>query len=362
MKGVRMRKITLLIMYIFSVMAGISQISITSDEIVDEGDVILQANDTDPDPSILPGDAGANVSWDFSALGELSVDTSYFIDPSNTPFGSSFPEANLAMETSDTGFLYMVKNPDKMSWIGMFFKMESRAAQNIREKEWVRVDVVPEDIFAEFPIEFGNIIDESYYMMFEVSSSDPDIDSIRFKMDRVESGEIDAWGQLTLPLGTYNVLRSHISSLTYDSIWFKSAGVWTFAFASSDETETYNWWSDDPGTGFVIATLNLTGSGVVTSATYIKDEVIQNIHEYASAELALELYPNPVESHLNIKFEKDFDGQIKVMDLTGQIVKENQISGNQVILKMEDLPSGLYIYEVSKNKGLSMYAGKIVKR
>ena len=349
-----MRKFTLLILGIIATMVTYGQISITSAEIIGAGDVIIQANDEDPDASIVPGDAGANIEWDFSALAETSLDTLNFMDPDQTPYGGDFPEANLAMTVTDSGYFYMNKNTQQMSWIGMVMEIDTLGM--------IMADVVPEDVVAEFPIEFGNMYSGSHYIMFDLESDEPEIDSIRFKMSTEKSNEVDAWGQVTLPMGTFNALRVHETRTTIDSIWVKTAIGWMFTYSFQSESESYSWWSDDPGTGFVIATLDMENETEVSSATYMKTEVIGDIHELGFESYNLNAYPNPVENRLNISLSKDFDGLVKVMDLTGQTVKEKQISGDQVILKMEDLPSGLYIYEVSKNSGLRVYTGKIVKR
>lgn len=337
-------------------MAGLNygQISITSAEIVGAGDVIIQANDENPDASIVPGDAGANVEWDFSALAETGVDTLNFLDPDQTPYGGDFPEANLAMTVTDSGYFYMNKNTQQMAWIGMVMEMDTLGQVN--------TEVVPEDVVAEFPMEFGNMYSGSHYIMFELASEEPSIDSIRLKMSTEKSNEVDAWGQVTLPMGTYNALRVHETRTTIDSIWIKTFIGWTYAYSFQSESESYSWWSDDEGTGFVIATLSMENETDVSSATYMKNEVIGNIGEQGFSEFNLKTYPNPVKSQCNILVSENLHGKIQILDLAGQVIAQKRIDGDQVSFQMGDIPSGLYIYEIISDNGQQLNTGKIVKR
>jgi hypothetical protein len=64
-----------------------SQIVITSDEILGIGDEVVQAFDNSPDPTVVPGDPGENIFWDFSALFADEIDTLNFMDPASTQIG-----------------------------------------------------------------------------------------------------------------------------------------------------------------------------------------------------------------------------------------------------------------------------------
>src|ERR1051326_4256836 len=78
-----------------------AQITITMADIAGIGKVIKQATDTTP--TISPGTAGTNQTWNFSALAQHSLDTLTFTNPYWTPFQSSFPTSNLAIEQGPNG-------------------------------------------------------------------------------------------------------------------------------------------------------------------------------------------------------------------------------------------------------------------
>ena len=350
-----MKKLILLFISLLTAGIATSQIVITSAEVVGQGDVVVQAYDDDPDPSIQPGDAGANISWDFSALVEGEVDTLHFINPDDTPYGGEYPSANLAMTISDSGYFYMEKNSDKMAWIGMVTDFDTLGMMN--------VPVVPEDIVADFDMEYGNTLDESFYLLLQFEGTVPQVDSIRMKMTTESSSEIDAWGEVTLPMGTYNALRVHETATSTDSIWIKTALGWTFTSATESSSESYSWWSDDPGTGFVLATLSMDEEDrQATNVTYMKTEVIQDVEEVAFNAEDVNVFPNPVSDVLNISFTQEMNGAIQIIDLTGRTVESRNINSTFMSVDLANEPEGIYFYRILNEADMPLHTGKVVKK
>ncbi|NOX85239.1 MAG: hypothetical protein GXO86_04635, partial [Chlorobi bacterium] len=96
------------------------QIVMTNDDVAPAGTAIFLANDTLPAEEIVPGDAGADKSWNFSNVTAHTIDTIYFILPSSTPYDNEFPEANFALNfVADSSFIYTIRDENKLSMIGM---------------------------------------------------------------------------------------------------------------------------------------------------------------------------------------------------------------------------------------------------
>ncbi len=350
-----MRKLILLLFGLLIGHFSYSQIVVTSTEVVGEGDIVIQSNDEDPDPSILPGEAGAGMNWDFSALAETSLDSMHFVDPSQTPFGGQFPDANLAIDVSDSGYLYVQKNASWMALLGMAIEIDTLGE--------VRADVTPPQSMVEFPLEYGSTYSGTSNMMFSFDYSQPGVDSIRIKMTTAENREADAWGQMTIPMGTYNVLRVHQTATMTDSIWIKTAFTgWTFVSSFVTNVESYNWWSTDAGTGFVIASLSLDEARSIESATYMKSEVTQGTSEFMIDDQAVAIYPNPVENRFNVEFEGDYAGRVQLIDLTGRILEQKELEGRKTSLDMSGMKQGVYFYRILSTDNEAMRTGKLVKR
>jgi len=72
----------------------------------------------------------------------------------------------------------------------------------------------------------------------------------------------------------------------------------------------------------------------------------------------LSVFPNPVQSQLNVQLTltQSMDVNITVMNVTGQVIRQNQyqmINGqNDVVIPTSDLPSGVYMLRLETNDGV----------
>lgn len=77
----------------------------------------------------------------------------------------------------------------------------------------------------------------------------------------------------------------------------------------------------------------------------------------------LQLYPNPFTSSLNLNFNtKEFQNvKFKIFNINGGLVKENNITNEQSQIFLEQLSSGTYFLQVTKdNKVIKIF--KIIKK
>jgi hypothetical protein len=69
------------------------------------------------------------------------------------------------------------------------------------------------------------------------------------------------------------------------------------------------------------------------------------------------LYPNPATNLLNIKFENYGNEliEMEIIDLTGKIVKQEQLTDNQSIINLEDLQRGIYFIKLINEQASSSH-------
>lgn len=72
-----------------------------------------------------------------------------------------------------------------------------------------------------------------------------------------------------------------------------------------------------------------------------------------------EIYPNPAKDIINIKLEKDAEGEIVITNQLGQIVKEAKINCSDIRLQTNDLSSGIYNISISDGNEI-IHNSKIV--
>ena len=67
----------------------------------------------------------------------------------------------------------------------------------------------------------------------------------------------------------------------------------------------------------------------------------------------MSIVPNPVHELLNITLSESQNGIVRVTDVTGRVVQEQQMNGNSVVLNVIALPNGIYSVTVIGNEQVS---------
>ncbi len=350
-----MKRTLLGIMLISFAYIAFGQIIITNNDIMPIGGSLVIAYDTMPAGNIVPGDAGANKIWDFTNVEANNTSTFEAVEPSGLPFADDFPGANYAMQlTEDTldVYTFLDRNSDKMSLLG--FVMES-------EQFTLPWHITPGNTMLDFPVEYQNTYNEMYVEESVFASPQPGADSIKIKSSVVEVTTIDAWGTLTIPLGSYDVLRQKIENTSTDSTFFQIAGNWMFFFASEWSSTSYSWWTNDPSVGFQVFNISMDETGnEVSDISYLFSTTV-GLHETSNVEARV--YPNPVKDVMFIEFEKPMSGEITLLNVQGQLVaKQNVDNTNRIQLSVSQLPEGIYVYRFADHSGNAVSSGKVMKR
>ncbi|MDN5330607.1 MAG: hypothetical protein PWP35_2394 [Bacteroidales bacterium] len=165
----------------------------------------------------------------------------------------------------------------------------------------------------------------------------------------------------TIDLDTYTVADSDLITNPYASVF----GSITSAVIDTLNSKIYFNAGDyfSFGQGFVYTTfgdsLGTFTSGISAEGITIDYQRLEGASTQPTN--ALEIYPNPFISLLNINSSKDVMG-IEIFSLTGQkLVSDMPLNKSQINLNLSGLKSGIYLIKVSMEDGTSL-THKIIKR
>jgi len=352
-----MRKTLLTLSFLLSVsLIGNAQITVTDTNLVGVGDIIYQAGDTVPGSAITPGNAGGNQTWDFSTLQVVDWDTTEFISPVGTPYANMYPNANLCFE-EDGEFYYINKSTSVVELIG--------------------VDNFPINmLLLPLPLTYGlifsdgpnTIMDSSMANMFIPDSLAPfislnplfdKIDSINVTVTLTNDFNVDAWGDVTIPMGTYASLRINAQETTttsFSAYCSNSAGLgggWYLVPQQllPSETETtnrYQWWSNDASVKFVVADLEVDSTGNVIGATFLTIPQASAVAEFANN--TFKVYPIPATYSLNIEANSTDLATYKMYDINGNLILENTFTKSTKV-DLSNIAKCAYLLNISTKKG-----------
>ena len=283
---------------------------------------------------ISPGDAGPNQKWNFTNFVIKDSSTDKWIDPEITPYFNSFPLSNLCL--LDTCYNYYIKNSTSIELVGVVSHNTVITYTN------------PETIL-NFPFTYNSTMSDSFAASVQLDSN------IIYRTGKV-TVKGDAYGVLTLPIGTFNnALRlKHIIDIKDSST--------AYQLALNTEYTIYEWYV--PGKKFYVfkiinSSISIPGYGNLntTTAFYNPGSMLTSV-ALSNNNLPVDYklnqnFPNPFNPSTNISYQLPGSTNVKliVYNILGEEIKvmvnEKQDAGvYQIKFDGTNLPSGEYFYRL----------------
>lgn len=320
--------------FLLSTLCLLASISLHSQPVIDSGFIPSDGDKWEVEffqaTNFSPGPAGANQTWDFGDLDQNAAQSLNFeILPLNSAVGSNlFPDADFCWHLKEFGiYNYYQANMDSMSLMGVV----SASNQDIN---FLTTFNKPEDVI-RFPISYQ----DSYSYISQFTSGIPG--SITFDGEREGTVEIDGFGTLITPFGTYeNVLRMLI--IEKDNL--------------SNITDTqYAWIEADNFTPLMVYNTSTDGEDP-PSLYYSRPLIVNNTKDLLSpSDLDLQILGNPSQDRLQLKIrseERIGSYQIQLISIDGIVVfqramRSDMIKEEQIDIPIQHLSSGPYFIKFS---------------
>lgn len=270
-----MRKIVFFLCLLGSINA-ISQISINATHMPQAGDTLRYSIATLDTAVLLNYDvSGSNLTWDFSGLVPRQQGVREFVSSSQTPYSSSVPN-RIGLLFADTLELGGFSIYDAYNFINASttdFSVDYRGA------------TAPTGLSFPFPTSIelvGSYSDKDEVFQFPLDYNDRDSSTFNFVYNNALLGvyyasygyrinEVDAWGSLTTPYGTFNCIRVVTDMVSFDTVSFSGQN-----FGIPSHTREYQWISDQ----IKIPALKVNGNviaGVFIPTTVEYRDSVRNI-------------------------------------------------------------------------------------
>jgi hypothetical protein len=354
---------------IFSTQA---QITLNSSDVYNLGDMIESAYDTMPSGIIMTPAASTSQTWNFSTLTHNKLDTSFLKNHSSFPGAVNFPSSNLGMTDSsnDSSWLFLTKNAT-----GLFVN-GNHDIQNGQGTSFIGTRT---------KITFPSTYNTSYTGSLNITLAtallgiDPDgsgphgrIDSLKFTRLISYSSVIDAWGNMTTPLGTFPSLRQNETTTNADTTWQLVNGNWEIQSAAvstllgnngiaADTNWTATWWTNDPTTRYPIVKMEYKPDGTASNIRWLKaTPTIVNINETENMNSKVSLFPNPAKNKITISTTFSENKSLQIFDVTGKLITFERFNTESITFSVADYEKGIYFYTINDVNGNVLHANKFV--
>jgi len=288
---------------------------------------------------------GENYNWDFSELETVNQNSQSFIPVSSAPFTYQFffnspfdPDHQASFATAQDGFA--LSEQFTFEDFFAFYKKSETAYSIVGNAGTINGIPLPApsdpvDVIYDLPLDFQAT--GSNYSEWQIQI--PGI--LTYKLKQTRNYEVDGWGTITTPLGSFEALRVKMEIDAIDSIALE---VLSFDFENERNSIEYQWLGIEMGMPILVATESM---GFITSIVFQGEEIV-NLNEISSP--GISVYPNP--SNGMIQIDGELKGSMLLYNSHGQLIETwNTIQANKRI-DLSHLENGIYIIE-NPESGLS---------
>jgi hypothetical protein len=338
-----------------------SQITLTSSDIGSVGDQVIDEEIGWEGPAPM---AGSNQNFNFQGQAGLSFsDTTFFLNPANTPFASDFTTSNIAQGGAGA-FSYFTKSASGFKLDGFAFSIPPIPGIPFSSAPF---KLTPSISVLNFPSTMGqNFTGQATSNRFEFNYDTTlgvfNITKIGVTATLRDTSNIDGFGTADFPGQSIPVLRNlRRQRISFRIQVFASISIFPPAWIDLPAnlipggglpdvyTRDILFWSN--GKKAPVATFNLDTSGNVASCRFQADLLVSNRH-LVSARPAFEFtpYPNPNPGILSWKAEKNIS-ILEIFSVSGKKIKSISVNGFENLIKLDDLENGSYLIKVRDKDG-----------
>lgn len=315
-----------------------AQITIQASDFPSLGAIATHHIDTSVINSV-PGTAGASQTWNFGQANSHFTEQFHVVElPAE--WGGDFPSATQAilLVGSNDYSVYSLQNNG--------YRFHGTYAQDTAVLTSLPLLQYP------FPLSFNDNFSDSANSVSEYGIPAA---IIRTKTKTKLHKQVDGWGTLTTPMGTFQALRVKETTITHDSVFsiLEGSPIPTFNLEEHDTSVKYIWLGKDR---------------LFPLADYLVDiqrfgfyEVINlSVNEVGATALP-EPYPNPVNAGTPVVFSPGAGNfTLRLFDAAGRQLSAKKLDTPTYSMPTYGLPAGTYRYTLVPEKNGRPYAGSII--
>lgn len=339
-------------------LAGFGQITLDNTHFPVSGDQLIMSTSMNFGIDYLS--TGANYTWDFSSLtasgqrftncrpmSEASTLSNLLFGPmAATAYRASYfsPTTDIPLDqitsvlpvTIDDISQFSKNTTAKLTAVGYEFVI---SGQGIPAKS----DTIETQY--EFPLNYGNSYASHGYTDLDMNP----IYDAQWIQHRYRESDVDGWGTITTPYGTFDALRIHHRIQESDSIYISIGGMGTWVGIPVPEAHEYEWRAAEEKEAILrVRTSVILGSEQVTSVEYRDEYNGLGLKDLTSRVI---VYPNPAADQLYVELSEGID-MLEILDQQGRVVATMEGNGAvRLTANVASLGSGLYYARVRTMNG-----------
>ena len=331
-----------------------AQINITSANYYPGAGIFYQNIDTLPVSGIVPGNAGASQTYDFSALHNLPFSTNEMIAPSAGILPGKFPSADVCWHL-DTMYSYFDSSSTKLELLGVAGNLLMNGVNNALVYSNAQTIIT---FPSTYQTAFTDVAAYDNKFAYGALYQGYMVDSVREKETITTTSLIDGWGTVTTPLATsVPCLRQNIVKQSIDSTWAKVVvgGYHYWLNLSGDATSTQSYSYISATNGHMVDIDYYADSNAIYQVRWndFYNGIAQN-----ETDIDFNVFPNPNSGEFSMTLNSPVNNNFKIElnNMLGQVIYSeslNSFSGKySKSFNVKEYGEGMYFLRVSNGSGL----------
>ena len=256
----------LLILIFLTPLTFFGQITVTDSNLPNIGDTVINAYDDITNFSA--GNSGANQYWDFGSASGSPDMLIGFINPSTTPYQSSFPTSNICVEIDSGSYYYLNRSINGLASVGL--------VDSGMVFQWNNM-ILPTPLNYEDTLSYNSIYFDTIIVLnppvpaIAVTGTPGPyaVDSMKITNGSTQKFIVDGWGKVNLPNGIYDALRIFEMNIDFDTVTYRildtltntSQWVQDASNASFWNGSRYSWGTNDSTVTWTLAEMETDSLG-----------------------------------------------------------------------------------------------------
>lgn len=334
-----------------------AQITLNTTDFADGGDTVRMSTATDPAIDFLS--TGTNYTWDFSGLVAESQTLKDYRTLAGTSTFMQFLFGSFApIKYQATNFVASTALP--IDQLGGFLPVNISEVNSVSRNTVDSITSIGLSMVVEgseipfrsdtietryrFPANYGDVYSSRGYTEIDLN---PIFDAIWLQY-RQRSSNIDGWGEITTPFGTFSALRMRHTIIEQDSIYVGQFGTWIPL--PIPPSTIYEWWASGELEPVMRITTSAFGGNETVTNIEFRDAYDPLIAGVPEDKLSISVYPNPTQNELSVS-GVEIGSDYFIFSADGKIEANGQFSSKNEKIQIAHLAIGSYTILVRATNG-----------
>jgi hypothetical protein len=300
--------------------------------------------------SLMPQNASlSSQTWNYSALQNSQTNQYLFVNPSSTPYFAYFPSSNLADSLIYApGYTYLQSTPSAFLGLGIGEVLMGFSVGLALHPAYTQITLPATLGTTDGGMSRGDTAIKYMYLFY---------DSVGAIINIHYADTVDAWGSMTTPYGTQNVIRQKHWDITVDTLRGHTGAGWAPLQITTTKNYIYRWYAN--GMPYYFATMQMDHTNSHDSVVQWFDGTNLGIDKISNSTYT-SVYPNPCQTEITFNCSAPQAKQVSVFDITGRQLSSQEIKNAMVIMNTSAYSQGMYFYRVSDISGNIIDRGKFI--